>query len=315
MEEKRPVIAVVGPTASGKTALGVMLARSLDGEIVSADSMQIYRELSVSTAKPTAQEMCGVPHHMIDVASVCESYSAARYCREASRAVDDIHARGHLPIIVGGTGLYVDSLISGLDFSAEDSDPALRAQLSAEYDALGGERLLERLRERDPIAAGGVHANNKKRLIRYLELFMLTGMTIEERAKRSAQTRSPYAALYLALCFRDRQLLYDRINRRVDRMIENGLVDEVRRYYATKNTATASQAIGCKELKPYIDGDASLDECAERLKTATRRYAKRQLTWFMHKENITPIYVDEGGAEERCLAAAKEFLRNGGLTP
>ena len=293
MMGKIPVVAVVGPTASGKTALGVALAKRFDGEVVSADSMQIYRGLSVATAKPTAAEMDGVAHHMIDVADLTESYSAAKYCEGAAKAIADIHSRGKLPIIVGGTGLYVDSLLQGNDFSDQQSDEALRQSISDEYDKLGGEFMLNKLRAVDSGAAEKCHANNKKRIVRYLELYQLTKMTEAERAKRTGEIISPYKPLYICLCVRERQKLYDRINKRVDEMLENGLVDEVRRYYNVNGAATSSQAIGCKELKPYIDGVDSLENCVARLKTATRHYAKRQLTWFLRNDKINLMFTDK----------------------
>lgn len=293
MMGKIPVVAVVGPTASGKTALGVALAKRFDGEVVSADSMQIYRGLSVATAKPTKAETDGVPHHMIDVADITESYSAAKYCENAAKAIADIHARGKLPIIVGGTGLYVDSLLNGNDFSDQQSDENLRQSLNDEYDKHGGEYMMNKLRAVDAGAAEKCHANNKKRIVRYLELYELTKMTEAERAARTDKIISPYESLYICLSCRERQNLYNRINRRVDEMLENGLVDEVRGYYNVKCAATSSQAIGCKELKPYIDGCDSLENCADRLKTATRHYAKRQLTWFLRNDKINLMFTDE----------------------
>lgn len=293
MMGKIPVVAVVGPTASGKTALGVALAKRFDGEVVSADSMQIYRGLSVATAKPTAAEMDGVAHHMIDVADLTESYSAAKYCEGAAKAIADIHSRGMLPIIVGGTGLYVDSLLQGNDFSDQQSDEALRQSISDEYDRCGGEYMLNKLRAVDSGAAAKCHANNKKRIVRYLELYQLTKMTEAERAKRTGEKISPYKPLYICLSVCERQKLYDRINKRVDEMLENGLVDEVRRYYNVNGAATSSQAIGCKELKPYIDGVDSLENCIDRLKTATRHYAKRQLTWFLRNDKINLMFTDK----------------------
>lgn len=293
MMDKIPVVAVVGPTASGKTALGVALGHRFNGEVVSADSMQIYRGLSVATAKPTAAEMDGIPHHMIDVADITEYCSAAKFCEGAAKAIADIYARGKLPIVVGGTGLYVDSLLKGNDFANQDSDYCLRQSLCDEYDEHGGEYMLNKLRAVDDAAAQKCHANNKKRIVRYLELYKLTKMTEAERAMRTDKIISPYKSLYICLSVRERQNLYDRINRRVDEMLENGLVDEVRRYYNVKGAATSSQAIGCKELKPYIDGTDSLENCVERLKTATRHYAKRQLTWFLRNDKINLMFTDE----------------------
>ena len=312
MMGKIPVVAVVGPTASGKTALGVALAKRFDGEVVSADSMQIYRGLSVATAKPTAAEMDGVAHHMIDVADLTESYSAAKYCERAGRVIAEIHSRGKLPVVVGGTGLYVDSLLKGYDFANQDSDEKLRQSISDEYDLRGGEYMLAKLRKADKGAADNCHANNKKRIVRYLELYTLTGLTESERAERTGAIISPYEPLYICLSCRERQNLYDKINRRVDEMLENGLVDEVREYYNVKGAATSSQAIGCKELKPYIDGMDSLENCVNRLKTATRHYAKRQLTWFLRNDKINLMFTDERpfcDIIEKSAALIDDFLK------
>ena len=314
MDKRIPLIAVVGPTASGKTGLGIELAKRFNGEVVSADSMQVYRELSIATAKPTKEEMQSIPHHMIDVASVCDEYSAAIYCENAAAAIADIYNRGKLPILVGGTGLYVDSLICGNDFSLQNSDRRVRERLCEEYDSLGGEVLLERLKACDEKAAQMCHINNKKRLVRYLELYELTGLTADERAQNLKKHTSPYDVLYFMPNCRDREHLYERINLRVDKMIDDGLVNEVKNYYNTEGVKTASQAIGCKELKPYLLGEATLSECVEKLKQSTRRYAKRQLTWFLRNERLNILYSDEMSRSELLQAAfdkTEEFLQRG----
>lgn len=314
MDSRISVIAVVGPTASGKTGLGVEIAKHIGGEVVSADSMQIYKELSIATAKPTMEEMQSVPHHMIDVASVCDEYSAAIYCKDAAEAIKEIHRRRKIPVLVGGTGLYVDSLLCGNDFSLQDSDKALRERLNYEYDTLGAKVLFERLKACDKNAAEKCHVNNKKRLVRYLELYELTGLTANERENRLKQRCSPYNVLYLMPNCRDRKHLYERINARVDKMLENGLVNEVKNYYNIKGVKTASQAIGCKELKPYLLGESSLEECTEKLKQATRRYAKRQLTWFLRNERLNILYTDELSRSElldKAFGLCDVFLERG----
>lgn len=314
MDSRIPLIAVVGPTASGKTGLGIELAKRFNGEVVSADSMQVYRELSIATAKPTKEEMQSVPHHMIDVASVCDEYSAAIYCEGAAAAIEDIHCRGKLPILVGGTGLYVDSLLCGNDFSLQDSDKRVRERLNEEYDTLGGDVLYERLKACDEGAAEMCHVNNKKRLVRYLELYELTGLTANERSHSLKERKSPYDVLYLMPNCRQREHLYERINERVDKMIENGLVNEVKSYYNIKGVKTASQAIGCKEIRPYLLGESTLCECVEKLKQSTRRYAKRQLTWFLRNERLNVLYTDEMSRSEFLQAAfdkTDEFLKRG----
>ena len=309
---KIPVIAVVGPTASGKTALGVELAKQYDGEVVSADSMQIYKQLKIATARPSDDEMNGIAHHMIGFLDVDKKYSAALYCEQASKCISDIFSRNKLPILVGGTGLYVDSLLSGIDFSVQDEDEDLRRSLNDEYDNFGGEYMLKKLKAVDEPAAEITHANNKKRLIRFLELYMLTGKTMNERAAESKKNESDFEPLYICITCRDRQKLYDRINSRVDKMMEDGLLDEVKRYYEYGNVATSSQAIGCKELKPYFDGECDLTECIENLKKATRRYANRQLTWFLRNDKIHLMFTDEMSKSDiidECKRLINDFLK------
>jgi len=276
------VIVLSGPTASGKTALGVLLARQLGGEVVSADSMQIYRRMDVGTAKPTAEEMCGVVHHMIDVAEPEEDYSVARYVEEAAACVEDILARGRLPILVGGTGLYIDSLLSGRTFAGGPVDPALRQELSERYDEIGAKGLLGELRKVDPERAEKLHPADKKRIVRALEVYILTGKTITQHDAETRAVPPRYDAVRIALDYADRAALYDRIDRRVDGMLERGLVDEVRALLdsGVPRDCTAMQAIGYKEIVRALDGACSLDEAAEDIRRESRRYAKRQLTWL-----------------------------------
>lgn len=312
--KKIPVIAVVGPTASGKTALGISLAKRLNGEVVSADSMQIYKELSIATAKPTKDEMQQINHHMIDFLSVTDDFSVAEYVKLASEKIEQIYSNGKVPIIVGGTGLYVDSLLGGVDFDAQPNDGAIRNRLSAEYDEQGADFVWQKLFNVDESAAKNIHKNNKKRLIRSLELYEITHETEQERNEKSKVNASIFDAIYICINCKDRQNLYDRINRRVDEMIEKGLLDEVNNYYEIDGTKTASQAIGCKELKPFLDGECSLEECVDALKRSTRRYAKRQLTWFLRNDSLNLFFSDEmsiSEIENKAYEICYDFLKKG----
>lgn len=281
--EKKPLLAIVGPTASGKTSLSVLLAKRLDGEILSCDSMQIYRGMDVGTAKPTLEERRGIPHHLIDLIDADAPFSCADYVRAASQAINEVTARGKLPILCGGTGLYLDALLRGGNFEETETDPALREELLAYAAQYGNHALHERLSEIDPESAAAIHENNVKRVIRALEIYRTTGMTKSEADRRSRIPDSPYRSLVIGLHYPDRALLYQRIGQRVDQMLADGLEEETRelllRGVFDKNS-TAAQAIGYKELLGYLRGEESLADATERLKIATRRYAKRQLTWF-----------------------------------
>ncbi len=282
----KPVV-VCGPTASGKTALAIALAQRLGGEIVSADSMQIYRGMDIGTAKPDEDERAAAVHHMIDIADPGEVFSAARYSQQASVIVDDIIARGKTPIICGGTGLYINALISGNDFAKNGEDSGIRALLEEEYKSKGAEHIHNRLKLVDPESADRLHVNDIKRVIRALEVFELTGKTITEHNRLSKLTKPRYDAVFIGIAPVDRQVLYERINIRVDRMLELGLEREVRELYsAGKLTGTASQAIGYKEMLSYISGVGTLQQAADMIKQKSRNYAKRQLTWFKSDERI-----------------------------
>ncbi|MGI5936290.1 MAG: tRNA (adenosine(37)-N6)-dimethylallyltransferase MiaA [Oscillospiraceae bacterium] len=308
-----PKIAVLtGPTASGKTALGVLLAEALNGEVVSADSMQIYRGMDIGTAKPTPEETRGIPHHMIDVADPAESYSVARYVEEASRCVDCILSRGKLPIVVGGTGLYIDSLISGRSFAEAPGDDSLRARLNGRYDALGGQAMLEELAKVDPERASKLHPADKKRIVRALEVWHLTGKTITEHDEETKKLPPRYDAACIALSFKNRQHLYDRINRRVDQMVEQGLFREVEALLKSglPENCTAMQAIGYKEAAAALKGRISRQEAVETIKQETRRYAKRQLTWLRRKPHIFWLLWDKEPDYDSGLRLSTEFLRS-----
>ncbi len=284
--KKIPVIVVCGPTASGKTGLGIELAKAFGGEVVSADSMQVYRRLDIGTAKPDMEERAGIVHHMMDVAEPTESYSVARYCNEASAVIRDIHARGKLPIIVGGTGLYTDNLVSNTDFSSPQGDERLRAELNAVAEEKGREYVHGLLRDLDPDEAERIHPNNLKRVIRSIELIRTSGESRESLNSKSRRP-SPYSAIWLGIQW-PREELYRRINKRVGIMLDKGLVEEVRReLLPIRDIApTAIQAIGYKEILEYFDGRATLDEAVENIRQSSRRYAKRQLTWFRRNEAI-----------------------------
>lgn len=289
--EKIPVVAVVGPTASGKTSLGVQIAGLFDGEVVSADSMQIYRGMDIATAKPTAEEQNGVTHHLIDFLDPSVSFSVADYTELAHKVIADIHAHGKLPVLVGGTGLYIDSVLNDIAFTEIKSNPVLRESLHQFAEENGNGALLEKLRAVDPELAANLHENNVGRIVRALEVYEATGITMSEQQRRSREKPSRYRVLKFGLNYRNRAVLYDRIDRRVDLMMEQGLLKEAETVLASP-MKTAVQAIGYKELSPYFKRQASLDDCLARLKLSTRHYAKRQLTWFLRDPETVWLYPD-----------------------
>lgn len=291
--ERIPVYAVVGPTAAGKSAYAVRLAKQLGGEIVSGDSMQLYRGMDIGTAKATAEEQDGVPHHLLDIADISEPFSAGRFLSLASDAIRDIHARGKVPIVCGGTGLYVELLLTGRRLTETSADPALREELFRIAKEQGVMALHERLRKSDPAAADAIHPNNVKRVVRAIEICETSGVTKSEADKRSNEGENPFLPTIIRLTCPDRASLYERINRRVAQMFARGLEDEVRALCARglRQTPTASQAIGYKEFYPYLDGLRSLDEVREEICLNTRRYAKRQETWFSHMQVDETIEV------------------------
>ena len=310
--KKTPIIVIVGPTASGKTALSVLLAKKFDCEIVSFDSMQVYKELSVSTAKPDLAEMDGVPHHLIDNLSVSENFSVATFCEMAKSAVKDIISRNKTPLFVGGTGLYIDSFVNNINFENIDKNDEVREKINNLEKEIGTDGLYKRLIEVDNKAAENIHPNNIKRVKRALEIYYSSGVTKTEQDENSMKNSSPYKPLFIGINYKNRENLYNRINLRVDKMIENGLVNEAREFYKLPFSKTASQAIGCKELKPFIDGEKSLDECVEKLKQETCRYAKRQITWFKRNKEINWYYPDEQNYDiivNSCISLIKNFLK------
>ena len=288
---KIPLIVIVGPTASGKTALGVELARKLDSEIVSADSMQVYKRMNIGTAKPTEEEKKGVPHHMLDVVEPWENFSVADYTVRAHECIAQIAARGRIPVVVGGTGLYIRALTQDIDFSEGQSDPKYRQQLQEQANREGNEPLYELLKRRDPPSAQRIHLNDTKRIIRALEVLHVTGITMTEHRARAVSKPGRYEPVKIGLSY-DREKLYDRINRRVDRM----LADEVLGLCREKiENSTAMQGIGYKEMVNYLKGECSLFEAAEAIKRGTRRYAKRQMTFFRADKEIH--WVDATGRD------------------
>ncbi len=288
------IIAVAGPTASGKSALALELCKRLDGELISLDSMQIYRGLDIGTAKPTKAEQAEVRHHMIDICEPTENFSAAEFAERAHKVIADVRSRGKRAVLCGGTGLYLDTVLGRLDFGEIESDEKLRGELIAFAEKNGAEALHERLREIDPQAAEKIHPNNVRRVARAIEIYELTGKTKTEH-DREAISDSPYESLIIGLDYDDREMLYSRINRRVDAMIEAGLEEEVRSLVSRgllSAESTAGQAIGYKEMLGYIAGDCSLGDAVEKIKLGTRRYAKRQLTWLRRNPSINWLYPD-----------------------
>lgn len=304
--KKTKIICVVGATASGKTDLAVKLAKAVDGEIISADSMQVYKNMPIATAVATKEEQDGVVHHLVEFLDADQTFSVADFVERAKVLIDEITVRGRVPIVAGGTGLFVDSLVKNISFSEVGSNAEIRNELAEKSN----EELYERLLKLDPNAAEDIHPNNRKRVIRALELCM-SGTSKTEQNENSMLVDSPYDALYIGIGYKDRQKLYDRINKRVDLMLEAGLENEARQMLG-KQGLTARQAIGHKELQPYIDGKITLDEATENLKRETRRYAKRQFTWFRRNENINWLYADEMSRDElvkKAVDLAKNHLK------
>ena len=308
------IIVVAGPTASGKTRLGIELARLYDGEIVSADSMQLYRGMDVGTAKATPAEQARAVHHMIDVADPAESWSVARYVDEAGAVCDEILARGRVPILVGGTGLYIDSLIAGRDFADNQEDRSLRTALEADFDRLGGEAMLRTLAAFDPERAAKLNAGDRRRIVRAIEIYRLTGRTATEHDEETRRRPPRYDAARIVLNFRDRADLYARIDQRVTQMAEDGLFEEVERLLASgiKADCTAMQAIGYKEAVLALRGEITRDEALDLIRQGSRRYAKRQITWFGRWEGAHRILWEREPDFEVGLHSSTAFLQSRG---
>jgi len=313
MSDKIKIAAVVGPTASGKTALSIALAKRFNGEIVSCDSMQVYKRMSIGTAKPTPDEMDGVPHHLIDIAEPDTVYSCAEYVRDAKKAINDITSRGKLPIICGGTGLYLDSLLRGGSFEVTETDEEYRGEMMRLASEKGNLFVHDMLKNVDPESAAAIHPNNVKRVIRALEIYKTTGKTKTELDVESQKNDSEYNALVIGLRYDDREILYERIDKRVDLMLEAGLEKEIRMLLdegVFDSSGTATQAIGYKELLGYIKGETFFEEAVALLKQSTRRYAKRQLTWFSNHSNVTWINVKKENNFEHILNIAQNLFNN-----
>lgn len=309
--DKLPLLILTGPTAVGKTTLSIKLAKAVNGEIISADSMQVYRRMDIGTAKIKKEEMCGVPHHLIDICEPTEDYNVVRFATEAKRLIREICERGHIPILVGGTGFYIQAVLYDIDFTKTEEDTAYRDELAAFADKYGAEALHAELAKVDPASAEAIHANNVKRVIRALEFYRQTGGKISEHNEEQRGKESAYKSAYFVLT-QDRAVLYDRIEKRIDIMLSEGLLDEVKALLADGCTPemVSMQGLGYKEIVPYLNGECTLDEAIYILKRDTRHFAKRQLTWFKREREVLwfdkGLYESEDAILEAMLAEAKK---------
>lgn len=288
---KPKVIVILGPTASGKTSFAIEIAKQCDGEIVSADSMQIYKGMDIATAKPSLKQLEAVPHHMVGFLDVKENFSVASYKKMATQCIDDIIKRGKTPLVVGGTGLYIDTLVNNTEFFEQEDNKA-REVLEKKCEEQGIEQLYKELEEIDPTTAKNLHLNDTKRIIRALEVYYCTGKTMTEQRENSHLNESKYDFCMIGLTAKNRQNIYSRIDERVDFMVLDGLIEEARQFFELNEVGTVKQAIGYKELKDFFDGEITLDDAIFKLKMQTRRYAKRQLTWFRRNQDINWLYID-----------------------
>lgn len=308
IDKRMPLVVIAGPTASGKTALAVELCRRFNGEVISADSMQVYDTLHIGTARPTPDEQGGIPHHLMGFLPPNASYSVAKYAEQAHRVIADVTARGKLPVLCGGTGLYIQAVTENLTYEEQPANRDIREELRARLANEGAQALLEELAAVDPQTAVRLHPHDHGRIVRALEIVRVTGRTITEQNRLSRQHESPYRLCGLRLEFRERERLYERINRRVTWMLENGLQAEAEWLRSQADTDTVRQAIGYKELEPYLQGEVSLETAADAIRQGTRRYAKRQLSWFRHQEWMTSLYMDEDDPFGRACKLVTEFL-------
>lgn len=302
-----PLVVIAGPTASGKTALAVEICRRFGGEVISADSMQVYDGLRVGTARPSEEEMAGVPHHLMGFLPPDASYSVACYAAAAHQAIREVHERGRLPVLCGGTGLYIQAVVDNLQYEDQPADRAVRDALNQRAEQEGTGVLLEELAKIDPITAARLHPNDRGRIVRALEIYQTTGRTITQQNEESRRQPSPYRTCGIRLDFRDRAVLYDRIDRRVTVMLEQGLLEEAQWLRSQPRADTVLQAIGYKEWEPYFCGECSLEAAADAVRQGSRRYAKRQLSWFRHQEWLTPLYVDDGNVVEQADRLIREM--------
>ena len=292
-ENKIPVVAVVGPTASGKTRLAIDICKKLHGEVISCDSMQLYKQLSIGTAKATPQEQAEVKHHLIDLIEPHEEFSVAEYANLTHRKIKNLNSQGILPVLAGGTGLYLRTVLQNIEFTEQQKDQVYCEELVELANQRGNEYVHKMLEDIDPVAAANIHFNNLVRVVRALEVYHTTGVTMSEQQRRSVLNDTPYDSITIGITYRNRNTLYDRINKRVDIMVEQGLLEEARMALSMPLSKTASNAIGYKELKPYFDGVQTLEQSLNNLKQSSRNYAKRQLTWFKKEEGLQWFYVDD----------------------
>ena len=311
MEERKKIIVICGPTASGKTGLSLVLAEKFGGEIISADSMQVYKNLDIGTAKATDEEQQTAPHHLVDFLDPSEPYNVEIFTRLAKDKIEEISKRGNVPFIVGGTGLYIESLVNGITFTEQKSDKSIRNKLEQQLTENGNEWLHQQLVEIEPEYAVTVHPNNAVRVMRALEIYYTTGVTMTQQIAASKPKEKPYDVLFLATGFLDRAKLYENIDKRVDIMVNLGVLDEAKYVYENKDIfVNSAAAIGYKEFFPYFENVQSLDECIDNLKKGSRHYAKRQLTWFNRMEDINWLYVDgEEDYKEKAVLLAEKFLK------
>ena len=306
--DKIPLLVLSGPTAGGKTALSVALARQLGAQIICADSMQVYQDLYIGTARPTPEEMGEVPHHLFGILPLQQAFSVAAYAALAHQTIRQVAKAGALPLLCGGTGLYIQAVTENITYTPQPSDPVVRTALLQEWQRQGPDAMLEQLRQVDPETAARLHRNDRTRIIRALEIYRTTGITQARQNQLSRQNPSPYDVCHITLDYRDRQILYDRSDRRVEEMMRQGLEREARAFFAVPDASTAAQAIGYKELRAYFDGEISREQAVARLKQATRRYAKRQLCWFRHMPGVRTLYCDDYAAPEALTQAALDLV-------